>query len=93
MYAISFRLGAYLVGIGDMTPIDVFRVFFGVNYSTMMLSQATSFFPEYFKAKFAAGLLFKMASIQPKIDSFGKHGLQPVNTNSAILFSVTQCSL
>jgi hypothetical protein len=26
MYAASFRFGAYLVGIGEMTPIDVFRL-------------------------------------------------------------------
>jgi hypothetical protein len=25
MYAASFRLGAYFVGKGEMTPIDVFR--------------------------------------------------------------------
>lgn len=93
MYAASFRYGAHLVSQHEMTALDVFRcwrvafnkhcnafyrVFFGVNYSTMMLGQATSFFPEYFKAKFAAGLIFKMLNIQPKIDSFGRHGLQPV---------------
>lgn len=54
------------------------RVFFGINYSTMMLAQATSYFPEYFKAKFAAGLIFNMVSEKPKIDSFSTQGLKPV---------------
>ena len=45
-----------------------------------MLGQATSFFAEYFKATFAAGLILKMMNIPPKIDSFGRHGLRPVGT-------------
>ncbi len=57
-------------------------VFFGVNKSTQMLSQLVSFFPEYYKARFAAGLIFKLASVQPEIDSFGKQGLQPVCTGN-----------
>ncbi len=30
MYAASFRMGAYFVGKGEMTPIDVFRCVPGV---------------------------------------------------------------
>jgi hypothetical protein len=72
-----------------------YRVYYGVSYGTSALSQMTSFFPEYFKAKFAASLIFKMASIQPKIDSFGKQGLQPVRlliNNLAVIYSGTRGS-
>lgn len=39
---------------------------------------ASSYFPEYLKAKFAAGLIFKMLADEPKIDSLSKGGKKPV---------------
>ena len=47
---------------------------------------ASSYFPEYLKAKFAAGLIFKMLADEPKIDSLSKGGKKPAKINGSVHF-------
>ncbi len=56
------------------------RVFFAINFSGMAVGFATAYFPEYMKARFSAGLIFKMLDFQPKIDSDSAAGLRTVFT-------------
>jgi hypothetical protein len=57
------------------------RVFFAINFSSMAVSFATTYFPEYMKARFSAGLIFKMANEVPLIDSCSKEGAKPVRSS------------
>lgn len=45
----------------------------------MAVGFATTYIPEYMKARFSAGLIFKMLGQQPKIDSYSTQGLKPVH--------------
>lgn len=49
-----------------------------IQFSSSSLGFASAYFPEYSKAKFAAGLIFKMLGEKPKIDNMSKGGKQTV---------------
>ncbi|XP_071480566.1 ATP-dependent translocase ABCB1-like [Diadema antillarum] len=84
VYAASFRLGGYLVSIGDMNVDDVFKVFFGVAFAGISVGQAMAFLPDYAKAAHSANLLFHLFSTEPRIDNYSKAGTTPEKVSGEI---------
>ncbi|XP_031154082.1 bile salt export pump [Sander lucioperca] len=66
-YAASFRYGGYLVSSEGLQYMFVFRVITAVVISGTALGKASSFTPDYAKAKTAAARLFKLLDRIPKI--------------------------
>ncbi|XP_032384811.1 bile salt export pump [Etheostoma spectabile] len=66
-YAASFRYGGYLVSFEGLQYMFVFRVITAVVISGTALGKASSFTPDYAKAKTAAARLFKLLDRIPKI--------------------------
>ncbi|TKR73206.1 hypothetical protein L596_020543 [Steinernema carpocapsae] len=76
-YAACFRFGLYLVLQKLLKPIYVMKVLFAISFTASSLGFASAYFPEYVKARFAAGILFKMLKETPRIDSLSKRGRRP----------------
>ncbi|KAL4217465.1 tRNA N6-adenosine threonylcarbamoyltransferase [Mactra antiquata] len=74
IYAGCFRFGAYMVTKGEMTPDNVFKVFFAISLTGLVIGQVSSFLPDYSKAATAGGLIFKVLDTIPGIDVFSKRG-------------------
>ncbi|XP_067300623.1 bile salt export pump [Pseudorasbora parva] len=66
-FAASFRYGGYLVSNEGLSYMMVFRVISALVTSATALGRASSFTPDYAKAKIAAAQLFKMLDRVPKI--------------------------
>ncbi|CAJ1079341.1 bile salt export pump [Xyrichtys novacula] len=66
-YAASFRYGGYLVSAEGLQYVIVFRVISAVVISGTALGRASSFTPDYAKAKTAASQFFKLIDRVPKI--------------------------
>ncbi|XP_077473724.1 bile salt export pump [Stigmatopora argus] len=66
-YAASFRYGGYLVNSEGLQYVIVFRVISAVVISGTALGRASSFTPDYAKAKTAAAHFFKLLDRSPKI--------------------------
>ncbi|KAK1166106.1 bile salt export pump-like isoform X3 [Acipenser oxyrinchus oxyrinchus] len=73
-YAASFRFGGYLVNNDGIHYIVVFRVISAVVISGTALGKASSFTPDYAKAKIAAAQLFKLLDRVPKISINNSQG-------------------
>ncbi|CAL8268700.1 unnamed protein product [Lota lota] len=73
-YAASFRYGGYLVTAEGLHYIVVFRVISAVVISGTALGKASSFTPDYAKAKIAAGQFFKLLDRVPTISTSHSHG-------------------
>ncbi|KAG9340851.1 hypothetical protein JZ751_020044, partial [Albula glossodonta] len=67
-YAASFRYGGYLVSNEGIHYMVVFRVISSIVVSGTALGKASSFTPDYAKAKTAAAQFFKLLDRVPKID-------------------------
>ncbi|CAJ0565333.1 unnamed protein product, partial [Mesorhabditis spiculigera] len=75
MFAAEFRFGGWLIMDHHITnPINVMRVMMAIQFSSSSLGFASAYFPEYAKAKFAAGLIFKMLGESPSIDNLSQGG-------------------
>ncbi|KAK5613821.1 hypothetical protein CRENBAI_015701 [Crenichthys baileyi] len=66
-YAASFRYGGYLVKVEKLPFMLVFRVIAAIVISGTALGRASSFTPDYAKAKIAAAQFFKLLDRVPKI--------------------------
>ncbi|TKR88808.1 hypothetical protein L596_012994 [Steinernema carpocapsae] len=77
LYAASFRFGLWLIINGTMDPFNVLKVLYAVSFTAGTLGAASAYFPEYIKARFAAGIIFKMIEEKPKIDGLSKAGKVP----------------
>ncbi|XP_026001231.1 bile salt export pump isoform X2 [Astatotilapia calliptera] len=66
-YAASFRYGGFLVRAEGLQYMFVFRVISAVVISGTALGRASSFTPDYAKAKTAAAQFFKLLDRVPKI--------------------------
>uniref|UniRef100_A0A665UAY2 ATP-binding cassette, sub-family B (MDR/TAP), member 11a n=1 Tax=Echeneis naucrates TaxID=173247 RepID=A0A665UAY2_ECHNA len=73
-YAASFRYGGYLVSSEGLEYMFVFRVISAVVISGTALGRASSFTPDYVKAKTAAAQFFKVLDRVPKISIGAKDG-------------------
>ncbi|CAJ0947065.1 unnamed protein product, partial [Mesorhabditis belari] len=75
MFAAEFRFGGWLITADHVgNPIDVMRSMMAIQFSSTSLGMASAYFPEYSKAKIAAGLIFKMLAETPQIDNFSRGG-------------------
>ncbi|XP_055005950.1 bile salt export pump isoform X2 [Boleophthalmus pectinirostris] len=68
-YAASYWFGGYLVSTEGLSYTYVFRVIATVVVSGTALGRASSFTPDYAKAKIAAAQLFKLLDRVPKISN------------------------
>ncbi|XP_058534063.1 ATP-binding cassette sub-family B member 5 [Ochotona princeps] len=76
-YAAGFRLGAYLIQVGRMTPEGLFIVFTAIAYGAMVIGETLVLAPEYSKAKSGAAHLFALLEKNPAIDSYSQEGKKP----------------
>ncbi|CAD5221357.1 unnamed protein product [Bursaphelenchus okinawaensis] len=76
-FALSYYFGMLLVNAGLLEPYVVFQVIEALNMAAIVIIGASSYLPEYIKARVAAGLLFKMMNYEPKIDSMSENGMKP----------------
>ncbi|KAL3862668.1 hypothetical protein ACJMK2_008621 [Sinanodonta woodiana] len=77
LYAGCFRFGAYMVSLDEMAPENVYKVFFAISFTGIVIGQASSFLPDYSKARQAAGLIFKTLDTIPIIDIYSARGQRP----------------
>lgn len=61
-----------------MNASSVYRVFFAISFCAVSVGQATSWIPDYNKAKLAAGLIFHLIEQKSNMDPFNEGGLRPV---------------
>ncbi|KAK6016616.1 hypothetical protein OSTOST_17899, partial [Ostertagia ostertagi] len=77
LYASCFRFGLWLIVNGTLQPMNVLRVLFAISFTAGSMGFASSYFPEYIKATFAAGLIFHMLEEEPRIDGMTSNGKKP----------------
>ena len=66
-------------GIMVVRVFCCFRVFGAIVFGAMGMGQASSFVPDYAKAKSAAARIFHIIDRVPEIDAFSTDGLKPVS--------------
>lgn len=85
-YAASFRYGGYLVRAEGLQYMFVFRVISAVVISGTALGRASSFTPDYAKAKIAAAQFFQLLDRVPKISMSPSDGMKWENFRGNIEF-------
>ncbi|XP_040295452.1 bile salt export pump [Bufo bufo] len=73
-YAASFRFGGFLVNTDGINYTVVFRVISAIVTSGNALGRASSFTPDYAKAKIAAAQFFKLLDRIPKTSVYSTDG-------------------
>ncbi|CAH1798731.1 unnamed protein product [Owenia fusiformis] len=86
VYAAAFSYGAYLVKVGAMDYVSVFRVFGAIVFGAMALGQASSFAPDYGKAKTAANRMMVLFDRKPEIDTDDPSGDKLTDFSGSIEF-------
>ena len=84
MYGVVFRYGAFQVTRPPSHVIhgtfnDVFRVFFAIVFGALSVGQASTFAPDYAKARLSANRIFALIDRKPLIDSLSEEGDTPVS--------------
>ncbi|XP_053185226.1 bile salt export pump [Scomber japonicus] len=85
-YAASFRYGGYLVSSEGLQYMLVFRVISAIVISGTALGRASSFTPDYAKAKTAAAQFFKLLDRTPKIKMSNTDGEKWENFKGEVKF-------
>ena len=80
----AFGFGAYQVTrqpghIAHEGFSDVFTVFLAIIFGSIGAGQASSFAPNYAKAKQSANRIFALLDREPVIDGYSEEGLKPVS--------------
>ncbi|CAD5117246.1 DgyrCDS6041 [Dimorphilus gyrociliatus] len=75
-YAACFSLGAYLIEKDNLEYQNMFKVISAIVFGAMAVGQASSFAPDYGKAKVSAAKLFDLFDRKTEIDSFSTEGLK-----------------
>jgi len=77
-YGFGMYIGAYLIGVGDMTVDEVFAVFFGVLIAGMGLGQFATTIPDISAALVACQNLFDSIDRVPRVrqPDAGKEGIE-----------------
>ncbi|KAE9554873.1 hypothetical protein FO519_001901 [Halicephalobus sp. NKZ332] len=70
----SFRFALWLILYQSTEPMYVMKVLMAISFSMGNIGFAAAYFPEYKKARLAAGIIFKMLGEVPEIDSFSDEG-------------------
>uniref|UniRef100_A0AC34FWP2 ABC transporter domain-containing protein n=1 Tax=Panagrolaimus sp. ES5 TaxID=591445 RepID=A0AC34FWP2_9BILA len=65
----------WLVNSDFSEPFIVFQVIEALNMAAILISSSASYFPEYIKARIAAGLMFGMIRREPSIDNLSDSGI------------------
>ncbi|XP_075067982.1 ATP-dependent translocase ABCB1 isoform X5 [Mixophyes fleayi] len=89
-YAGCFRFGAWLAVNGHMTMENVFLVFSAIVFGAMALGEASSFAPDYAKAKISAAHIFSLLEKEPLIDSYSTAGDKPSQCDGNVMFRSVQ---
>ncbi|GMR48476.1 hypothetical protein PMAYCL1PPCAC_18671, partial [Pristionchus mayeri] len=74
LYAAAFRFGLWLIVENYSTPMNVLKVLFAISFTAGSAGMASAYFPEYVKATFAAGLIFRMMGQETEIDGMNEEG-------------------
>jgi ATP-binding cassette subfamily B (MDR/TAP) protein 1 len=74
LHAAAFAFGVYLILNYETQPMSVMRTLFAISFTAGSMGYASAYFPEYAKARFAAGIIFKMLSYKPQIDNINASG-------------------
>ena len=61
-----------------MLWILVYRVFFALFFGILSAAQATTYLPNYAKARLSAKRIFALEDLVPAIDSYSEEGEKPV---------------
>nr|XP_020023497.1 multidrug resistance protein 1 isoform X4 [Castor canadensis] len=85
--AACFRLGAFLVARELMDFESVLLVFSAIVFGAMAVGQASSFAPDYAKAKVSASHVISLIEKIPEIDSYSTEGLTPNMLEGNVTFS------
>lgn len=75
-FACAYRFGVWLISTNNSDPYTVFQVIEALNCASMSLLAFATYFPEYVRARFSAGLIFTMLAEEPRIDSLADGGKQ-----------------
>jgi ATP-binding cassette subfamily B (MDR/TAP) protein 1 len=67
-------------------PMDVLRTLYAISFTAGSMGFASAYFPEYIKAKLAAGLIFKMLEENPAVDNLSDEGLRARNIQGHVNF-------
>ncbi|XP_043931521.1 bile salt export pump [Protopterus annectens] len=84
--AASYRFGGYLVATEGLHFSFVFRVISAIVTSGTALGRASSYTPDYAKAKISAARFFQLLDRIPKIDVYGDDGEKWKNFKGKIEF-------
>jgi ABC-type multidrug transport system fused ATPase/permease subunit len=92
LYAAAFRFGVFLIVHNFETshqvmPMDVLRTLYAISFTAGSMGFASAYFPEYIKAKLAAGLIFKMLEETPNVDNLSDEGLRAKNIEGHVSFN------
>jgi len=74
IHAAAFKFGVYLIVEYDKVPMNILRTLYAISFTAGSMAFASAYFPEYMKAKLAAGLIFKMLETEPKVDNMSDSG-------------------
>ena len=66
---------------------DVFVAFMAVIFGAFGVGQASSFAPNYAKAKLSANRIYALVDRKPEIDGYSEDGLKPVSESYFIFYA------
>ncbi|KAI1703361.1 ABC transporter transmembrane region domain-containing protein [Ditylenchus destructor] len=79
-FAATYAIGLWLIQSGHATPFSIFQVLEALVMGSFAIMMTTAYFPEFLKAKIAAGLMFAILAKEPKIDGMSDAGdTQPIS--------------